>query len=654
MTDTCIENLRIRDFLMRIVGYTGHRPPVFERPLESGPAEEAGVTGFLIPVSATLTLALFSIPGISDEKIISDIFAHARSARVNAVILFLSDQGEFYYEGEKTGDQEWIRDLCRKYPKWQEPECQKVSTRSPNPCKGLIRYLSDIRKELNGWFYRREGETSVTLRDLTVQMIIHQVLLTRISRAHGMIQEIRSEKDLWDELCFYATSVPVHDQYDIRVPGADNDEIDQIVQRLVSEPSSELNGIRLSWVEPGTWTEVFGRHLTTLAKKHHKRAGSLVQPHQRAPILPGNTPVGRIITEALADEVDRFIPGRVYDPAAGSGQMIALVLRIIRMQSFSSGRVDSIISRLISAGDTIHASDASAIHIAIVRFSIVIWIISGELRDPCLTKNPLWYPVMALTDHIRAGSILFGADLPYEYISPQAGYQVIRHLHPLDPADLNPEGKLFDLILTCPDGIIPSSVPEIASYLTKRYQSFQKEVSPAALMCERIRDLIIPYGAGIVLTPSCWLSEAAFLGFRRWMRYALPVSVVLEDESAGRIDLKELSAIVHRIGDEPLLRVIRLHKGDDQCLSREYSVHTGDLPDNDGWRLDDPWEEKLLKDLSDDTMPLAGYLFDEIYPGDSRKGVGSPDGWTSIFCSAGGIMVLHSDVSHPDATSIIP
>ncbi|MFH0968424.1 MAG: hypothetical protein V1862_12145, partial [Methanobacteriota archaeon] len=532
---------------------------------------------------------------------------------------------------------------------------QKVSPLSPDPCIGLIRYLTDIRKVVNGWFYRREGETRVSLRDLTVQMVIHQVLLTRISRTHQMTKGEPSEKSLWDELCTYATSVPIHDQYDIRALDIDDDETDQLIQRLASEPSSELNGIRLSWVEPDTWAEVFSRSLATLAKKHHKEPASSGEPHQGVSTRPSKTRMGQIIGETLADEIARFVPGKIYDPAAGCGQLITLVLRIIRMQSSASGGIDTIISRLISAGDTIYASDASAIHIATVRFTTVIWIISGEFRDPYLTKNPLWYPVMALTDHIRAGSILYGNDLSHEFVSQHGGFSTLRHLHPLDPPDLNPDSTLFDLILSCPDGIIPSYVPEISSYLTKRYQSFQRGVSPAALLCERIRELITPEGAAIILTPSCWLSEAPFLGFRRWMRCALPASIVLEDESAGRINQKELSAIVHWIGEEPLLNVIRLHTGDDRSHPRNYSVHPGDLPEDDGWRLDDPWEEKLLKDLYSDIMPLTGYLFDEVYPGDSGRGdIGSPYGWTSIFYSAGTVTVYQGNAAHPDATSIIP
>lgn len=654
MKDACVDNVRVREVLTQIEHHIGRQPQVFKRPLETGPAEEAGVAGFLIPVSATLTFALFIIPGAFDDTVTGDLFAHARSAGVTATVLLLPDNRGVWYQGENPGDQLWIKNLCLN-PEGQGFSSQKGPCPSPGLCESLIRYLTDIRKEINGWFYRREGETSTTLRDLTVQTVIHQVLLTRISLAHGMVRKNLSGKTLWSELCTYATSVPVHDPYDIRALGTGDDETDRVVQRLAAEPSSELNNIRLSWVEPDTWAEVFGRNLATLAKKHHTRTASFTQLTRGTPIIPRKTLVGQIVTEALADEINRFIPGRIYDPAAGCGQMIALILRITRIRSSSSGRIDTIISRLICAGDTVHASDASSIHIATIRFVVVTWIIGGDLRDPSLMKNPLWYPVMSLNDHIRAGSILYGDDLTHEYVSPQAGFPAIRQLHPLDPADLNPGGTVFDLILTCPEGVIPSSVPEITSYLTKRYQSFQRDVPPSALICERITDQITVGGAVIVLIPSCWLSEAAFLGFRRWMRRVLPAGIMLEDEAAGKIDLKELSAIIYRREEISEVRVIRSQKGDDGCTPRDYSVLSKDLPEDDGWRLEDPWEEKILKDLSDDKMPLAEYLFDEMYPRESGKGdIGSPEGWTSICCSAGAITIHQGDTAHQDATSIIP
>ncbi|MFH0967066.1 MAG: hypothetical protein V1862_05230, partial [Methanobacteriota archaeon] len=104
MTDGSTDNLRINDFLARIERHTGHQQLIFERPLETGTAEKAGVTGFLIPFSITLTLALFSIANIPDEKMIQDLLAHARSARVTAAVLLLSDQREIFYQGERTGD----------------------------------------------------------------------------------------------------------------------------------------------------------------------------------------------------------------------------------------------------------------------------------------------------------------------------------------------------------------------------------------------------------------------------------------------------------------------------------------------------------------------------------------------------------------------
>jgi hypothetical protein len=647
---------RIREFFSRIEHHTGHRPSIIQRPLERGPADDAGVTGFLISVSATCILALFFIPDNPDETIIRDILDHAHSAGVTAAFLFLSDMYQIYCHAEKKGEQAWILDLCHNNLETQEPVFQESSGRISELCSKLVSYLSDMRRELNGWFYRREGETSVNLRDITVQMVMHRVLLNRISLAHGIAREESPGNTLWDELYTFATSMPVHDQYDILILDIHDDETEQIIQRLASEPLSELADLRLSWIEPDTWAEIFGWHLLSLSKKYGNKADILEQPHQGGLVIPGETKIGQMIFKELEKEITRFFPGRIFDPVAGSGLLITRMLRIIRMKTSSSpGGTDTIISRLIVAGETIHATDVSTIHVATIRFVVVLWIISGELRDPCIRETPLWYPFMALNDHIRPGSILYGDDLPLEFISPQAGYSVMRLLHPLDPVHLSRNCGQFNLILTCPDGTTPLSVPEIQTYLTKKYQSFQKETSSAVLICERIRELIARDGAGIVLLPSCWLSDRSCTWFRKWMRHALPAGIILGDESAGRINLKELSAVIRRNGEEPVLRVIRLPKEDNADLARDYFIQSGNLPEDGGWRLDDPWEEKLLMSLKNDITPLSGYLLGELYPGNSGKGdIDSSEGWTSIICSDGDITVYHGDIAHPNAMSIIP
>ena len=586
-----------------------------------------------------------------------DLLDHARSAEASVTIIFspLAIRLHHYRDPDPGG---WITGLIRYVAEYGGILIVEKDTdeHSNIPAK-LTRYLDDLRKDLSGFIYHRDGETSASFRELKVQTLMNQVLLTGIIQSHGEQHDYLNETTLLGRLFSYAVLPSVHDRYDIRLADTHPEENNPAMQVFASTRSPALSGIRLSWIEPGTWASAFSRHLASLPQKQRKRTGvfSPGDPYEGDDVLQART--GQFIASTLIEEINRIYPGRIYDPSSGCGALITLVLRLIRMNKARSGGLDTITSRLIIASDIIHATDTSPVNIAIVRFVIVNWILGGEIRDPSLSYPALWYPFQALSDHVRPGCILYNHDLYEEFVSETAGYPVFRHLHPLDPSDLVPKGEKFSLILTCPAGSLPDASPEIITYLTRRYQSYLKGIHPAPLMGERIQDLISVEGKSIVFIPSSWVSEAPFRGFRRLISQRLPASVIVEEERSGEIDRSGISVVMSGKRGDDRLQVIRLqpaHSGNSFPV-RCFSVRSDLLPDDDGWRLDDPWEEEILHRIAGNLMPLAEYIFDEIYPGLSTRGdTRYPGGWTSITCEDGDIRIYQGDAPDPHATAIIP
>lgn len=645
---------RLENLVSCIERDTQRSVPVFLKPLESGAAEKAGTMGFLAPVSVHEVLALFVAPSPPGPEALDDIIAHAKSAGALYAVIFPPDKDIWIRCGPEE-DGGYLSELYR-VQKGTLPDLPGLQALASNPSEKLSLYLAEIRRSLNGWFYRKEGEGSESVRDLTVQALMHQVILHRISNAHGTGQDSGTCVTLRDALFSFASRVPDPDQQYHGTVQSNTEDCREIVARLVSEPATGLSTVRLSWIEPETWALISARHLQALEKRERRKRSDQNRSHVRQPEPLTGTVLGKAVTGALHAGIRRFFPGKIYDPSAGSGQMIAIILTIIRIRSVLTRETDTIKSRLITAGETIFATEPSAIHTLVIRLVLVIWIIGGQLRERVLAEEPLWYPLMNLTAQIRTGNPVFGEEFSREFISFQNGYPVIRQIHPINPASLMNHPGNFSLIITVPDKIIPEHIPEVAAYLTRNYQSYQKGVSSACLYAERISGLIAPGSAGLIYMPDGWTRESSYRGFRRWLRQRLPVTVIRVDDPSLKTD-QEFSAIILRTGEERDLRVIRISKDSakDKPIMRDYDIPCESLSEDDGWRLDDPWEEYLLHRISTGTMTLTGYLFEEIYPNTHEDPGFCPlDGWTSLIIEGRRILVEQGDIPDLRASAIIP
>ncbi len=634
------------------------REPIcfFPISLETGPADEAGITGYLLQVRLRITLVLFISPSIPGELEIADLLAHAQCADATGVILLTPDGEHYWCSPLHEGGEDPAGTICRQMAKestektWFYP-----FQKSWDVQKSIGGYLLGLRKEINGWLYRKEGESGISRRELTIQTLLNQIILKRIFQAHLLQPDNNLASTLQDTLYQFAGTVPVHDRYDLVIPDLD-DEAKRMVETLASVEPSSSQPVHLSWIEPSRWPGIFARYLALIPKgpsKKNEFPGSEEVGHS---FNPRESLVSEEVIRIMADKYRTQDPGPFCDPSAGCGEVVMLVFQLFRESIQAHQRPDTIISRLILAGNTIHAVEHSPVRTAIIRLALVMGILGGQYRDSALSGPPLWYPLRELQDQIRSGSLLFDGDIADEFLSSHTDFATLRYLHPVHPSDILPQGRTVGFCISAPQEHIPGSIPQIGSFLTRRYASYQSGVSRGALLAERCTSLIRPEGFSIIFLKSCWLSEAGFQNFRRWISKALPFTVVLQDRKEGSPDLQEISAIISRRDTEKNLKIIRFSReSEEQHQGREYTLNQRDLPDEDGWRLDDPWERHLRDRLYQGTIPLDEYVFGELYPGNQGAyHTHQHDEWISIHSREERVIITHGERPDSDATVIIP
>lgn len=619
---------------------------------EAGPDQVWLNSGLLIPFTRDGNIAVFFLSSRPDSEGMKAICAYARSAGATVSLLLHDGPIGVRYHGEPGETPAWVSRLCTALSEaGEEPEFRKAPADIRSVRSGLIRYLTSLKKDLTGWLYHHEGETGRALRDLTVQCLMNQVLLSRIAGASGAEPGSVTTRSLLADIISFASSPPVHDQYDIRIPDRGTEGWKAGLQgRGVAMPED----IRITWIQPGTWASVFS------ALRGEERAGKRDRDgrfpsEEEEPVPLCSSDAGRWITRIITRHFCTTRVERLYDPAAGAGEIIGRSLELAGYTGEASEDQNTVISRLIRAGELVHATTPSPVHAAMIRCVVAGWILTGENRDNQLTGHSLRYPFMALEDHIRAGNILYRPDLEEEFFSRQAGYPSLRRLHPLDPGSLHSPCR-FSLIVSLPPPTPLPTIPAVTAYLTRRYRSYQGGIAAPALLTEAAADLITDDGASIIGMPAGWLSDDAYRGFRRWVAGSLPASVLIREDEPREKGQDGSSVLCVRKRGEPVLtvRIIR-REGEDNLQIRSYPLSAGELPREGGWRLHDPREERILARILRDQIPLGEYVFTEIYPALPEGIPDTPSGrWTSLHWNGSSLQVSLGDRPGPSAQAVIP
>lgn len=645
------DNDAISTLISRITEALGFHPAIFHRDLESGPAADLGISAYLVTVDHETSLALFSSRTPPGDQEIDDLLAHTLSADADAAILVSPEYEQCWFSPPHEDESGALTILRSLISSESSDFCITVLPDTPDITRTVVGYLREIRKELSGWLYRQHGETGLSRREIIIQTLINQVLISRLFLTHRQHLTL-SGSALRDDLLNQAGSFPAWDQYDPILPPHD-DGTRELVKRLATSLPSPPD-IRLSWIRAAQWADIFSQYLSGIQKKGTKKSRTLPD-ESGARVHARRTNTGRAIVRALKEEFSTRAPEPFCDPSAGCGEMIILVLDLLRDRSRRT-QPDSILSRLSLVAETVHAADRSPVRTAIIRYVVTIWILGGEFCDPVLTHlSP--YPLSALMGRIRTGSLLFGEDLADEFVSSTTEFQTLRHLHPLSPRDLRGDDTPFFLVISSPDEVFPGTLQQTGSYLTRRYRSYHTGAGLGALLLERGAELIRPGGACIIFIRAAWLSEDGYRGMRRWIVRSLPATIIIPVLDSGNPNHQEISAVIARTVVTKELEIFRVsnRRRTDPPLISTSILRGDDLPDDHGWRLEDPRENQLWDTLHTGSTPLDEYVFHELYPGPPERTIDTCNaGWISLHERERELIITHGTHPNSDALGVIP
>lgn len=646
------DNDAISILISRITEAFGFHPAIFLRDLEPGPAADLGISAYLVTVDHDTSLVLFSARTPPGDQEIDDLLAHTLSADADAAILVSSEYEKCWFSPPHEDESGTLTTLRSLISSESSDSCITVLPDTPDITRSVVGYLREIRKELSGWLYRQHGETGLSRREIIIQTLMNQVLISRLFLTHHQ-QITLSGSSLRDDFLNQAGSFQAWDQYDPVLPPHD-DATSELVKRLATSLPSPPD-IRLSWISAAQWADIFSQYLALIPKKGTKKL-RVLPDESGTRVRASRTNAGRAIVRALREDVSTLTPKPFCDPSAGCGEMIILVLNLLR-ESSRKTQTDSLIGRLSLAADTVHAADRSPVRTAIIRCVVMIWILGGDLRDPALTHPSSSYPLSVLMGRIRTGSLLFGEDLADEFVSSTTEFQTLRHLHPLSPRDLRGDDTPFFLVISSPDEVFPGTLQQTGSYLTRRYRSYHTGAGLGALLLERGAELIRPGGACIIFIRAAWLSEDGYRGMRRWIVRSLPATIIIPVLDSGDPDHQDISAIISRNGVRKDLEIVRIsnRRRTDPPLISTSTLRGDDLPEDHGWRLEDPRENQLWDTLHKGAIPLDEYVFHELYPGPPERTIDTYNvGWISLHERERDLMVTHGTHPDSDALGVIP
>lgn len=198
-----------------------------------------------------------------------------------------------------------------------------------------------------------------------------------------------------------------------------------------------------------------------------------------------------------------------------------------------------------------------------------------------------------------------------------------------------------------------SGYPEISQYLAQQFQSYEQGIHSGALVLEQMRRVYPHNGIIIGTLPASWLSGDEYGSFRRWLKRSLPAVLLITDDESDRIQSRGMITIIIRPGDDKNLEVIRTNENQKESAYCQYYLKGDSLPDTDGWRLDDPWEEEMISLVQTDSMTLSSYLLDEMFhPSDA--GTMDTSIWTSVRLCEGSLITHTSSSVDTSAIIVIP
>jgi len=531
---------------------------------------------------------------------------------------------------------------------WQERVPKFCNTTEPLPdlihtgilcesadvSESLDTYLDALHRTLSGVFYRSYGESDRERREILVLSGILETFTTKI------FESIRIDLNTVPEhFCIrhLLTLVSVIPGYLKDKPPCflDPGTHSMMVREGCSVPVPEP--LRIHLIDPVILIRAFSRLMKGVRDRHKRKKDHIAC----------DCDISSLISSPVFFHVMRFMKKSegnkaIIDPQSGNGELLLLLLRL------HTGEETSPLDRFSRVADTIFCSDPSFSSVLLTRFGLILHAIDGDFLHPDLFEPCQKEKMDAFRSHIRVGNSLFTREIMDEYLSEQEAEAAFHSLRPSDADWLAGVSDRPAILITAPCRQKALRNPEIRQYLCKHFSSYSYDAMTALYSAEYA--IRLRYDSYIFL-PSGWLSDLHAGPFRKMVRRSRVTQIIHEEHSPDR-DLSDTWSCLCAGEVSPSIGITRFtYTGNEisYCLSRD------DLPEEDGWNLDDPLEREIISCLMKDSVSLSEYCLGALYkPGDlSELDHGSHEGecWISIQSTPGGLLITSGDL--PDKTADI-
>jgi hypothetical protein len=502
-------------------------------------------------------------------------------------------------------------------------ECQEITL-------ALDSYLDQLHKTVSRIFFRAFGEGEPDKQKLIVLSCILKIFFRKILLEHG-IDIDALEGSLMHDLITLGSAIPKY------LDNGPEPWADQVISSVMVEEGCSVRvpePIRIHLTDPVMVNRAIRRLLNR---------GKMIRK-KKAEYTAGGCDLSSLFSSQVFAHVVRGLkeadkPTAIIDPLAGDGELALVILRLFDSQEKSP----SDYFRKIAGA--IFTADPSLSSVMLTRFGLVLQMMDGRLMHPDMLRPCPWNIMDIFCSNVRPGNTLLTREIEDEYLSVQQAKEAVCSMRPIDQCWLMELTDTRAMLITAPCRKMNLKTPEMGQYLCKRFKSYSHEAMTALYAAElAIRTL---NHDSYIFLPSSWLSDMHAAQFRKMLRESRVTKIILEEPSeSGRIH-ESWSCIS---AGEPLPSIMITRIADDG-FTRSYPLIKEDLPETDGWNLEDPSGKEILNCLAKDTVPLSEYCLGALYrPCDMERKTGC---FLSIQFRQGQLLVLSGDSPDGNADLII-
>ncbi len=459
--------------------------------------------------------------------------------------------------------------------------------------ENLEAYLDALHKTLERVFFQSYGEHEHAVREQSILPCMLETFFIKCFENLGIDYSKISHEALIHHLITFATTFPSYEKTESKHVSDNNIQTLMIKEAcLVPVPAV----LHLHCIDPLMMVRAYTRLLSRV--KRIKRRICEQDEDSPSHSLLSSSPVFTYVAECLQKCHPR---PALIDPYSGNGELLFLLLRGYGREGRSPH------DRLIQIADTVFCADPSFFNIFLIRFGLVLYMIDGDFLHPDLFIPGGCDMLDHIRSHIAVGSTLFSHEIEREYLSEQEAQHA---MHLLRPAWHEwfcglPKGQA--LIITAPPPDRIRQEPPIHQYLSTHFASYSHDATISLYIAEYAINSTT-YDSWVFI-PASWLSARYALSFRRMVKKERITDIILEERRDKRKDPDAWSCLCAGTR-APCISIIKTADG---TTATTHILCRDDLPDCDGWRLDDPFLKEIMSVVERSSVTLKEYCLHAVY-----------------------------------------